>query len=990
MRSDGLLSGLLTMEDARARQPLVLAIREVDFFGEVKGEYDIIMLVLPPSMAPTASPTPSTLPIAIPFEGVTLVAGRPFVLNISDAFIHPDGESLTYSVRGLPKNTGFELSSDGMLTGTPKTLDTLSPQPLAISITAIDRFGHAANNTLQVKVCAAEIVAGNLVSLDVSDFFKLYFQARDITTTGITYQISGLPAGSGLAVQRDTGVIFGRLQYEDLQAAQPVALTVRGTSGEAYQDLAFLILMTAVPGEGPKSTPEGPIPLAIATLGKLFVLDIAANFAADEGRTLSFSIAGLALGSGLSLDPVKGVLAGVPLSVDVLQAQPLLNLTLSIRDDYGSAPVRVPLPIAVAALEARAGTSVAFEVSSRFVGFGLNNATSIRYSLGGLSEESGLMIDRVSGVITGLLTVADSEQPQPLRVSVGATNSTFFSAGSAGQMDLFISVLPMNRPVQTRAVETDLVVFAGESFSKNFNFSDPDGDPIRYVLQGLPSRSGIMFNASTGILSGTPVEADALAPQPIRVTLSASDGLSETMIAIRLQVIAAVAEINQTTSLSLESLFASDVVLSYTLAGLPAASGLLLSKQGVLQGTATLADLRAGPKGVVHLNVTAVAPTILGAEPAEPVTRSFLLLVTRGGYEGILTTPLAPAVLVADVPFELDVAPSFSSISPPLTFSLSAPDDAEGLSLAISSTGVLTVMPTLMGFLGRVRGDLLRVRVKAIDAAGSEGGEWLELSMEPGRIRMERTPFEAPTLMVVGEAMRVDLSAGCRAITNDLRSGDGITVNVSYRVTGLPSQSGLSISAFSGILEGTPTASLAVYSQPLPLVAVCEASDNLGRVGETQFDIPLYVAAKRLKVGSPAFMDLAPAFAYLEPPVTYTLRGLLFGSGITAQAGILRGIPRTIDAEQTQPIPLEMEARGADGSSSRLEFMIVVTPGDCASSPCLYGGLCADEADGFRCSCVDDFSGTNCEIVPNTCASKPCVRGDCRDDDISGRFVCTW
>jgi hypothetical protein len=990
MRSDGLLSGLLTMEDARARQPLVLAIREVDFFGEVKGEYDVIMLVLPPSMAPTASPTPSTLPIAIPFEGVTLVAGRLFVLNISDAFIHPDGESLTYSVRGLPKNTGFALSSDGMLTGTPKTLDTLSPQPLAILITAIDRFRHAANNTMQVKVCAAEILAGDLVSLDVSDFFKLYFQARDITTTAITYQISGLPAGSGLAVQRDTGVIFGRLQYEDLQAAQPIALTVRGTSGEAYQDLAFLILMSAVPGEGPKSTTKGAMPLAIATLGKLFVLDIASNFVAGEGRTLSFSIEGLAVGSGLSLDPVKGVLAGVPLSVDVLQAQPM-NFIIVILDDYGSAPVRVPLPIAVAALEARAGSSVALDVSSRFVGFGLNNAPSIRYSLNGLSAGSGLTIDRVSGVITGLLTVADSEQPQPLRVNVGATNSTFSSTGSAGQMDLFISVLPMNRPVQIRAVETDLIVFAGEAFSETFNFSDPDGDPIRYVLQGLPSRSGIVFNTSTGTLSGTPVEADALAPQPLRITLTASDGLSETMIAVTLQVIAAVAEVNQSTSLSLESLFASDVALSYTLAGLPVASGLLLSKQGVLQGSATLADLRAGPKGVVRLNVTAVAPTIPGAEPAEPVTRSFLLLVTRGGYEGILTTPLAPAVLVADVPFELDVAPSFSSISPPLTFSLAAPDDAEGLSLAInSSTGVLSLMPTLMGFLGRVRDDVLRVRVQAIDAAGSEGGEWLEMSMEPGRIRMERTSFEAPSLIVVGEAMRVDLSAGCRAITNDLRSGDGITVNVTYCVTGLPSQSGLSISALTGILKGTSTASLAVYSQPLPLVAVCEASDNLGRVGETQFDIPLYVAAKRLKVGSPVFMDLSPAFAYLEAPVTYTLRGLLFGSGITAQAGILRGVPRTIDAEQTQPVALEMEARGADGSSSRLEFMIVVTPGDCASSPCLYGGLCADEADGFRCSCVDDFSGTNCEILPNTCASKPCVRGDCRDDDISGRFLCTW
>jgi Notch-like protein len=48
---------------------------------------------------------------------------------------------------------------------------------------------------------------------------------------------------------------------------------------------------------------------------------------------------------------------------------------------------------------------------------------------------------------------------------------------------------------------------------------------------------------------------------------------------------------------------------------------------------------------------------------------------------------------------------------------------------------------------------------------------------------------------------------------------------------------------------------------------------------------------------------------------------------------------------------------------------------ECASSPCLNGGSCANLFDSYSCSCVLGFVGVDCETNVDDCLSSPCLNG---------------
>ncbi|XP_074525215.1 neurocan core protein-like [Halichoeres trimaculatus] len=59
----------------------------------------------------------------------------------------------------------------------------------------------------------------------------------------------------------------------------------------------------------------------------------------------------------------------------------------------------------------------------------------------------------------------------------------------------------------------------------------------------------------------------------------------------------------------------------------------------------------------------------------------------------------------------------------------------------------------------------------------------------------------------------------------------------------------------------------------------------------------------------------------------------------------------------------------------------------CQTNPCLHGGSCLQEGDGYSCYCPQGFSGESCEIDVDDCQSNPCQNGGTCIDEINA-FVC--
>ncbi|XP_069742209.1 protein eyes shut homolog [Narcine bancroftii] len=50
---------------------------------------------------------------------------------------------------------------------------------------------------------------------------------------------------------------------------------------------------------------------------------------------------------------------------------------------------------------------------------------------------------------------------------------------------------------------------------------------------------------------------------------------------------------------------------------------------------------------------------------------------------------------------------------------------------------------------------------------------------------------------------------------------------------------------------------------------------------------------------------------------------------------------------------------------------------ECSSGPCLNGGLCQDEVNGYSCLCKEGWTGSHCQVDIDECQPNPCINGIC-------------
>ncbi|MGH1483394.1 MAG: putative Ig domain-containing protein, partial [Geminicoccales bacterium] len=280
-------------------------------------------------------------------------------------------------------------------------------------------------------------------------------------------------------------------------------------------------------------TPANQAPIVIMPIANTntiedagFNYDISASFTDADiagGDVLVFSAAlndGSALPPWLTINPTTGILSGTPANDGVES----LIVTVSATDGSGaSASTSFQLtvtnsndaPLAVAPIADTGVTEDAaftYDVSSNFADDDIIHGDSLSFSAeqsDGSPLPAWLSIDHATGILSGTPTNADVTG---LTLTVMVTDDAGSSIASSFQLAITNS---NDAPiVVTPIADTGVTEDAAFTYDVSSNFADDDiihGDSLSFSAEqsdGSPLPAWLSIDHATGILSGTPTNAD--------------------------------------------------------------------------------------------------------------------------------------------------------------------------------------------------------------------------------------------------------------------------------------------------------------------------------------------------------------------------------------------------------------------------------------------------------------------------------------------------
>lgn len=509
-----------------------------------------------------------------------------------------------------------------------------------------------------------------------------------------------------------------------------------------------------------------------ATVGTSYEYDIrAVNNPTSYGAT--------GLPTGLSLNPVTGVISGVPAALGTSV------IGLSATGPGGTGTATLTLEVTVAA-PAAPPTAPVITTGAGIPGL-VGLALSCSLSGGGRSYTAsnlppGLTLDGTSGQITGKPTAAGV-----YRVPVTATNAT--GTGNA-TLTFDIAAAP---PLPNITSDLTADGYVGSSFYYSLS-TDTDYTtgyaPTGYTASGLPP--GLALSAS-GVISGTPTQTGIY---PVAVGVTNGGGTRPAVVTITVTnappVIATTAPPRLSSSAAVQGKVGSPV--SYQLAADNAPTSF------------TSGNLPPGLSFQASTGVLSGTPTTAG-QYSVPVSASN----DYGSSTGTLTVSVLPSTQAADSSTLLPVITSPAAVSgyagQPIAYTLAAQygniTDFHAFKFAVANlpAGLSIIGPYLTGTPTAVGTYALAVSATTNSAStypglpstSATGSAVVTLTVKAG-------PPPAATLVPVITSIA---TASGAVGTSFSYSVVGTHSPTAYAATDLPA--GLSINANTGVISGNPT-----------------------------------------------------------------------------------------------------------------------------------------------------------------------------------------
>ena len=730
--------------------------------------------------------------------------------------------------------------------------------------------------------------------LGITTLIAILFVAGCTTNGGANFTITttsaSLPAGSvtpgavypttNLAVSNGTGPFTWAVTGGALPPG--LALSATGTiSGVPTAAGTFNFTVTVTDSATPtKHTATANLTinispkLTITSAGALTTGEAGASYSATLVATggigpFTWAVATGNLPGGLSLSGTTATgTIGSTISSSVTPGA--FNFTAKITDSQGGTStsgtitITVDPAVAITAPTLTAGVVGVAYSAPAFTGVG-GSGSGYSFALASGALPGGLSLGASTGLITGPPTTAGTST-----FTVKVTDSLGFTA-TTGSLSIIVdaalavttSSLPAGaiNSVYPTGVSTTFAAVGGVTPYTNWTVS----------VGSLPA--GLILNAATGAITGSPTGPASNTNFTVRVTDSASNTATKALSIT----------VNPALAVSTASLPAADVSSVYT----TGASTTLAATGGVPPYTAWAVTVGSLPAG---LNLNTVTGAITGTPTGAPGTSSFTVKVTdTQGYTATkavsilvnaaltVSTSSLPTGVINSV-YSSTTLTATGGATPYASWAVTVGTLPAGLNLN-TATGAITGTPT--GPTGTVA-----FTVQVTDAGGYTATKALSILVNGA---LSVTTSALPTAAIN--------SLYPSGVSTTLAAADGVTPYTNWAVTVGNLPAGLHLNAASGAITGTPTGPTGPVSFTVQVTD--SASNTATKALSITVNAALAVSTSSLPnadVNSPYTTGVSTTLAATGgvPPYTtwaVTVGNLPTGMNLNPATGAITGTP---------------------------------------------------------------------------------------------------